>query len=389
MSTSILGAMTAADFLSGHWQKKPLLLRGAAAGHFLPLDGDELAGLACEPEVESRVVVTHPGPRWELRRGPFNAASLAAFGDRDWTLLVQDVDKHLPDFADFLDLFSFIPAWRIDDIMISWAAPGGSVGPHVDAYDVFLVQTEGRRRWRIGDADASRKLRDDHELAVLAEFTAVDEWVLEAGDVLYLPPGVPHWGIAEDGPCMTWSVGFRAPSQVELLNDLADRLAATADESRRYTDADLGEDEAASGMLTPAAIARAARAFDAACADARAGMPRWLGESLTSPKPWLRCEPTADPVTADAVQRWLRDASWSRDPRARLLWLEDADGAAVLCVDGYSLPVPGVPRELLRALCTQRRFPPGGLARYGEDDAIVDILARLVAGGQWVIDDDD
>lgn len=380
--------MSAADFLAEYWQKQPLLLRGVAAGRYLPLDGDELAGLACEPEVESRVVVTHPGPRWELRRGPFDADAFAMLGERNWTLLVQDVDKHLPEFADFLDLFSFIPAWRIDDLMISWAADGGSVGPHVDAYDVFLVQTAGQRRWRVGSRDGAQRLRDDHELAVLEEFTARDEWVLDPGDVLYLPPGVPHWGIAENGPCMTWSVGFRAPSRAELVTDFADRLAAAGEESRRYTDADLGVDEAATGMLTPQAVARAAREFDAACADARAGMARWLGESLTSPKAWLRCEPAPEPVSPESIRTRVRDAGWSRDPRARLLWLEDGAGTAILCVDGESWPVPGVPRDLLQALCTTRRFPPGGLARYGDEDAVMEVLARLVAGGQWVIDDD-
>lgn len=388
MSTTILGAMSAADFLAEYWQKQPLLLRGVANGQYLPLDGDELAGLACEPEVESRIVMTHPGPRWELRRGPFDADAFAALGDRGWTLLVQDVDKLLPEFADFLDLFSFIPAWRIDDLMVSWAADGGSVGPHIDAYDVFLVQTTGQRRWRVGSAGDSQRLRGDHELAVLEEFTARDEWVLDPGDVLYLPPGIPHWGIAEDGPCMTWSVGFRAPSRMELLADFADRIAAAGNESQRYTDADLGVDEAATGMLTPQAIARALREFDAACVEARAGMAQWLGESLTSPKPWLRCEPAANPVTLTGARTHIYNAAWTRDPRARLLWLEDTGGESLLCVDGESWRVPGVPRELLQALCTERRFPPGGLARYGDNDAVMEVLARLIAGGQWVIDDD-
>lgn len=388
MSASILGEISAADFLSDYWQKQPLLLRGVALGRYLHLDGDELAGLACEPEVESRVVVTKPGPRWELRRGPFDADAFAAFGARDWTLLVQDVDKHLPDFAEFLDHFSFIPSWRIDDLMVSWAAPGGSVGPHTDAYDVFLVQTEGRRRWRIGSPGDSAALRADHELAVLENLNVKDEWVLEPGDMLYLPPGVPHWGVAEDGPCMTWSVGFRAPSRAELVADFSDRVVAGADESLRYTDADLEASEAASGMLTPQAIARAMREFDNAIAGARTQVPRWLGESLTSPKPWLRCEPAEAPVSVAAIRAQLQTAAWRRDPRARLLWLDGVEGAPMICVDGECWPVPDVPRECLQALCAQRRFPRAGLSRYGDNEAVVDLLARLVAGGQWVIDDE-
>jgi 50S ribosomal protein L16 3-hydroxylase len=158
---------------------------------------------------------------------------------QDWTLLVQDVDKWDADVASVLQAFTFLPRWRIDDIMVSFAAPGGSVGAHVDQYDVFLLQAQGHRRWQIDNGpNPPLGFRNDVELKLLREFTPTHEWVLGPGDMLYLPPGVPHHGVAEDA-CLTFSVGMRAPSAAELLGDFVDTLAADADEALRYRDPDL------------------------------------------------------------------------------------------------------------------------------------------------------
>ncbi len=250
-----------------------MLIRGALSGFDPPLDGDELAGLACDADVESRIVVTEPGPRYMLREGPFAAEDFAELGDRDWTLLVQDVDKQLPGLAPFLDRFAFIPSWRIDDLMISWAADGGSVGPHVDRYDVFLYQATGRRRWRVGKPDDGAPHIPDNELQILADFEVTDEWLLEPGDMLYLPPGVPHWGVAE-GPCITWSIGFRAPSAEDLFGNLFEYVTAGLTEADRYVDQDLAPDEADDGRLSLAAIDRARALFDRHLARATDGFAR-------------------------------------------------------------------------------------------------------------------
>jgi 50S ribosomal protein L16 3-hydroxylase len=253
--------MPPARFLREYWQKKPLLVRGAFARFADPLTANDLAGLACEENALSRIVVhDRVRDRWRLRNGPFAASDFARMPSRDWTLLVQDVDKWDADVAALLDHFAFLPRWRIDDVMVSYAVDGGSVGAHVDQYDVFLLQGGGRRRWRIGtDARAPMTFRDDAEIKLLREFTPTHDWILDPGDMLYLPPGVPHHGVAI-GECLTYSIGMRAPSYAELLVDFAETFAETLPDELRYGDPDLGP-SSGDGEIDEAAFARVARAM--------------------------------------------------------------------------------------------------------------------------------
>jgi 50S ribosomal protein L16 3-hydroxylase len=218
----ILRGIGARRFLTEYWQKKPLLLRNALPGFVSPLTPDELAGLALETDVESRLVLERgKRERWELRNGPFSAAQFKRLPKQRWTLLVQAVDHWVPPVRALFNHFAFLPAWRFDDIMVSYAVDKGGVGPHFDYYDVFLLQGLGQRRWRIGDrCDVSTPLRTDTQLRILKRFTTREEFVLEPGDLLYVPPGIAHWGTAV-GECMTYSIGFRAPSEVELLHTIA------------------------------------------------------------------------------------------------------------------------------------------------------------------------
>lgn len=233
---SVLGDLPPERFLADCWQQQPLLVRGALADYVSPIDGDELAGLALEPEVESRLVTTGDRAQpWQLRFGPFTAEDFAQLPDRDWTLLVQAVDLWCPELANLYDRFDFLPRWRTDDIMVSYAVTGGSVGPHFDQYDVFLVQIQGHRRWQISaGCDASTPLLSGTELQIIDNFQPVEEWLLGPGDLLYLPPGVGHWGVAED-PCMTFSIGFRSPSLSDMLADLAAELSVQGFD-RHYRD---------------------------------------------------------------------------------------------------------------------------------------------------------
>ncbi len=232
--------MPPARFLRDYWQKRPLLVRGAFDGLRNPVAPEDLAGLACEELALSRIVVHDPRrDRWTLRNGPFAERDFASLPKTHWTLLVQDVDKWDADVAALLPPFSFLPSWRVDDVMISYAEDGGSVGAHVDQYDVILLQGLGRRRWQISvDPSAPAELRDDAELRLLRRFEPTHEWILEPGDLLYLPPGVPHHGVAL-GACMTYSIGMRAPSQAELLVDFAETLAEGLPENARLSDPDL------------------------------------------------------------------------------------------------------------------------------------------------------
>ena len=225
MGNLYFGEVGADEFLQEYWQQKPLLIRQALPGYISAISPDELAGLALEEEVESRLVVGG-GNNWSLRHGPFTEQDFLDLPQQDWTLLVQAVDLWVPQVQQLLELFAFLPPWRLDDVMVSFACPGGSVGPHFDQYDVFLLQVEGTRRWQIGgQCDGSTPLKSDCQIRVLESFSSREEWLLEPGDMLYLPPGIAHWGVAES-ECLTYSIGFRSPNIADLLADLAVELMA-------------------------------------------------------------------------------------------------------------------------------------------------------------------
>ena len=225
MGNLYFGEAGADEFLQEYWQQKPLLIRQALPDYISPISPDELAGLALEEEVESLLVVGG-GNNWSLRHGPFTEQDFLELPKQDWTLLVQAVDLWVPQVQQLLELFAFLPLWRLDDVMVSFACPGGSVGPHFDQYDVFLLQVAGTRRWQIGgQCDGSTPLKADCQIRMLESFSSREEWLLEPGDMLYLPPGIAHWGVAES-ECLTYSIGFRSPNIADLLADLAVELMA-------------------------------------------------------------------------------------------------------------------------------------------------------------------
>jgi 50S ribosomal protein L16 3-hydroxylase len=226
-------------FLRDYWQKKPLLIRGGLKNWQCPLDPNDLAGLACEESVESRLVIEHPTNKWNLEKGPFTDDRFGSLPKKNWTLLVQAVDHYVPDIQALLDHFDFLSRWRIDDVMISYATKGGSVGPHYDQYDVFLIQGAGKRRWKIGQmCSDDDKLQEGAQLRLLKNFVATDEWIVEPGDIVYIPPRFGHWGVADDDDCMTLSVGFRAPSQAQVLGNFCDEVLSRLSEDNRYSDVD-------------------------------------------------------------------------------------------------------------------------------------------------------
>ncbi len=229
--------LPADDFLRKHWQKTPLFMPGAATGLDNP-DADTLAGLALEEGVEARIIQGAGNGPWQLQQGPLEESVFDRLGEENWTLLVQSVDHFLTDTSLLLVSFSFLPNWRLEDIMMSYAAKGGSVGPHFDRYDVFLIQAAGTRRWQIGDVCDDSSPRQPHpDLKLLADMSVREEFVARPGDVLYLPPGVAHHGVAEDSDCLTWSVGFRAPDYQMLMAEIAGECLAEAD-SELFSDPD-------------------------------------------------------------------------------------------------------------------------------------------------------
>jgi len=290
----LLGGLTPAEFLSEYWHKKPLLIKNAIPGFKGLLSPEELAGLACEDEVQSRIVEEIHG-QWHASHGPFDDEDFARLPEKPdpkhrWTLLVQSVNHYLPEASQLLQQFDFIPHARLDDLMVSYAPDGGGVGPHFDSYDVFLLQGQGKRLWRVSE-QTDLSLVDGAPLRILKNFDTAQEWLLEAGDMLYLPPHLAHWGIAvSDGKtdCMTYSIGFRAPKNQELATEFLGFMQDKLNQeqitlSGMYEDADLRLQEHAaeiSGVMV-AKVAETLKRIqwsDNIVAD-------FLGTYLSEPKP--------------------------------------------------------------------------------------------------------
>lgn len=245
------------------------------------ISAEELAGMACDTDLASRLITGAAHSRdFSVREGPFTDEDFTALPDRDWTLLVQDLDKLLPECRALMDLIDFIPSWRKDDVMISYAAPGGSVGPHLDAYDVMLVQLSGSRQWQIDERpDASRQWVSGQALRILDDFRPTSTWIVEPGDMLYLPPGVPHHGIGLDD-CLTASIGFRAPSRVEMLLDLVDRLALEGKDELRFTDRGRAVSQQ-TGLIDASALEQVEQMIGSLSSLGRDRIAEWFGCYIT------------------------------------------------------------------------------------------------------------
>ncbi len=346
--------MSPAHFLRDYWQKRPLLMRHAFPDFEPPLQPNDLAGLACEPAVLARLIVhDEKRDRWHVNPGPLSEEDFAKTPKDHWTLLVQDVDKWDADVAALLEHFRFLPSWRVDDIMISYAEEGGGVGAHVDQYDVFLLQGIGQRHWAIStDPTAPMEFRHDVELKQLAHFESTNEWLLDPGDMLYLPPGVPHDGVAFGGPCMTLSIGMRAPSQAELTGDLADHIAERLPEELRYADPDLTPAKAI-GEIDRAAIERLKGALPFAAALDDAMLRDWFGRFITRYRNAQVPAALDKPMSEAAFDKQLDNLpTLLRHPWSRMAWTRAKSGCT-LFVSGHAYPAT---LALAQQLCEQREI---------------------------------
>jgi 50S ribosomal protein L16 3-hydroxylase len=336
---TLLGGLTPTQFMRQYWQKKPLLVRAAIPGFTPLLARAELFALSQRDEVEARLIVHKPGAGWTLKHGPFAKSAFPAFKQPNWTLLVQGVDLHDDGAHALMQQFRFLPDARLDDLMISWASEGGGVGPHFDSYDVFLLQAQGRRRWRIGrQKDLSPE--EGVPLKILSHFEAEEEFVLEPGDMLYLPPKWAHDGIADGGECMTCSIGFRVPQRGGLAGEIAQRLADDHEDETLY------RDPKQPATQHPGRIPAGLQEFTADALrrllEQPEDMARALGEVMTEPKPkvWFD-EPEGDWTPGAVVL----------DRRSRMMYDEHH-----VFINGEAYRAAGKDAELMRRLADERRL---------------------------------
>ena len=372
-------------FLRDYWQKKPLLIRNPWAAWTNPLAPDELAGLACEDDVESRLI-ERTGDNWALDHGPFAAERFSTLGGTPWTLLVQAVDHHVPHVAALIDPFRFVPNWRIDDVMVSYASDQGGVGPHFDQYDVFLLQGLGKRRWRVGPlCDETSILLPHDDLRLLATFEASDEWILEPGDILYVPPGYAHDGIAVGDDCMTYSIGFRAPSQSELIEGWCDHLVDTIRCDDRYADPDLRVQDNP-GEISPDALARLYGMMTQKLLDAQ-GFARWFGEYNSSRKYAEADWRPEDPVQSDDLREQLaKGAAILRNPASRFSFIRGAGDAVILFADGQSFDCCGQTATFARQICAQDHVLAS--PELADSPPCLTLIAALIDQGSIAVEED-
>lgn len=352
---TLLGGISAETFLKEYWHKKPLLIRGAIPNFEGFLTPNELAGLACEEDVQSRLI-SYVKKEWKLEQGPFDEKRFAKLPEHDWTLLVQSVNHHLQEANDVLQQFNFIPYARLDDLMVSYAPDGGGVGPHFDSYDVFLLQGCGQRLWRISEQD-DLSLVEGAPLRILQNFNTEQEWTLSAGDMLYLPPHVAHWGVAV-GDCMTYSIGFRAPSAQELAGEFLNYLQEHRTFSGRYADPDLAlqEQPAEIGkdmVKKVSSILDGLKWNDADVAD-------FLGQYLSEPKSHIVFD-APNNISIKAFEKRMRDKGIQLGFKSQLLKAGD-----IYYLNGEAVTLDAGSENLIRTLANSKALSSKDLHDAGQ-----------------------
>lgn len=378
---TLLGGLSPAEFLETYWQKKPLLIRGALPGFESPVSPDELAGLACEDDVTARLILEKGGDYpWQLRHGPFTEDDFAELPPTHWTLLVSEVDRWVPDVAALLDFFRFIPSWRIDDVMISYAPEEGGVGAHVDNYDVFLLQAKGHRRWQINHTPVlEENLIEDIDVSMLSDFVPEEDWVLAPGDMLYLPPRIAHYGVALDD-CMTYSIGFRVPSHQDIVTGFLSHAVEQIDPLARYADPDL-KPQMHPGEIGPAALARVRKVLQDLLGDEEA-VSSWFGSFMTEPRRGRYPESAGDPVDAADIRRLIETgARLTRSPLTRMAYIRHADGATSLFVNGTEHDIPATLPMAAPLLTGDESLDRTTLFPALSNAAFAELLAELVNEG--------
>ena len=390
MSPRLFDSLSVDDFLQQHWQQKPLLVRQAVDVDDIDVDPAELAGLCCDTEAPSRIVLEHGETPWQMKVGPFEETDFTSLPSSHWSLLINDIESYLPELQGIINLFRFLPDWRIDDLMISYATDQGSVGPHLDEYDVFLIQLQGTRNWSINDnTDFDASILADTDLKILKNFKANQQWDLVPGDMLYLPPGVPHHGVAV-GDCMTLSVGFRAPSSGELVQAWLDDISEEQGFKIRFSDKNR-DTQVSSGEITPQDVEGLKALLLKGISEHTHTLDQWLGKYLTEPKrpdPALLEAYNVQATGPDKSLALLPDTHYQRFPGIRLAYIQ-SDTAILLFVGGAQYSLDPECLEAVQYLCREHEYSASALASISRQPAIIELLNTLINNNKFVLMEHD
>ncbi len=374
-----LGDLTAEQFLADYWQKKPLVIRNALPDFECPITPEEMGGLAMEEDVESRIILEHTSDTttpWELKSGPFKEEDLTGLPDTHWTILVQEANKHIPEFALLQERFNFLPNWRLDDVMVSFAPAHGTVGPHADNYDVFLIQGPGSRRWQLSYQECGpEQLIPGLPVRILRDFQPEEEYILEEGDILYLPPGVVHHGVSLND-AITISVGYRAPAIAELAAAYCADTVSRLDTEQFYSDPDM-ENREAPGLITPRELDKIRDELRSALSRSDEELARWFASFTTDVKPGHYLpEPEQELTTDEFLQRLNETGELWRSEYARFAYIEQS-GQTLLYVAGEEIPLAAELAFAAPLLSGQRVFGIATLLPHLNVPGFADLLAAL------------
>jgi 50S ribosomal protein L16 3-hydroxylase len=367
------------QFLTQFWQKKPLLIKQGFKDFQDPIDANELAGLAMEDSIESRIVTNHNN-EWYAHQGPFE--DFEQLTDEHATLLVQAVDHWHQQAAQLLEPFRFIPNWRIDDLMISYSTPKGGVGPHLDQYDVFIIQGEGKRHWRVGLPDSSLKQFTQNKTLLQVEaFNAVIDCILEPGDILYIPPGCPHEGYAVEN-ALNYSVGFRAPNQQDLLSSFADHIIDTESGQTRYTDHDLTLRDSKGELTTREG--ESIKALMLALLEDEQAFKQWLGATLSQPKHEMDLMPAEQAFEVEQVMSAINedDLVFQRLGGTRAIY-QHSDDEVLLSINGENYALPATDINAVKLLTDMSQLTTIELQNSHPSLVFMQTFTTLINEGIW------
>ncbi|KPZ59570.1 50S ribosomal protein L16 arginine hydroxylase [Pseudoalteromonas sp. P1-13-1a] len=367
------------EFLNQYWQKKPLLIKQGFTDFKDPIEAEELAGLAMEESIESRIVTNHNND-WQAYQGPFE--DFEKLTEQHATLLVQAVDHWHSDAAQLLEPFRFIPNWRIDDLMISYSTPKGGVGPHLDQYDVFIIQGEGKRHWRVGLPDPTLKqFTQNKKLLQVEQFEAVIDCILEPGDILYIPPGCPHEGYAIEN-ALNYSVGFRAPNQQDLFSSFADHIIDTDSGQKRYSDHTLTLRDAKGELLD--SEANKVKTLMQALLNNDELFKQWLGNTLSQPKHEMDLAPLEAPLTCEQMSELIasNNDEFERLGGTRAIF-QQCEDTLLLSINGENYLLPLSDLKAVRLLTDNSYFNTEDLDQAQPSLVFIQTFTTLVNEGVW------